>query len=136
MALDFIVVSGTTGALAAFQTAVESAASSGYEPVGGPTAAGVNIYQAMAKYDGISPFVQQFPITAVVSGALGSFTVAGAHTADFTSGLRIQVVGSTGNDGVYTVKAPGSSISGPDTVIPIDQIIGDGTADGIIYTYV
>ncbi len=67
-------------------------------------------------------------ITAVDTVA-DTFTVAGDQTANYTAGTKIQVKGSTGNDGVYTVV---SSTYGTDTVITVEEDITDATADGTI----
>lgn len=68
-------------------------------------------------------------ITAVSAGAGGTITLAGDLTAEFPAGTPFTVVGSTGNDGSYTVA---SVAFGAATVITIeaDQTLADATADG------
>lgn len=73
-------------------------------------------------------------IVAVTTGGAGSasFGVAGDRSAIYTAGQLLVVSGSTGNDGIYTVKAGGSSYSGGVTTIPVDEAVSDGTVDGLI----
>ena len=74
-----------------------------------------------------------YAITAVSTGAGGTFTIAGIHAAEFVAGYEFQVAGSTGNDGYWTVASATDGGVGP-TVITVTatQTIPDGTADGNI----
>ena len=65
-----------------------------------------------------------------------SFQVDGNQAADFQSGYRFTVSGSTGNDGVYTVYPTGPIvIGGPLTNIPVVETVPDSTPDGFIVAY-
>jgi hypothetical protein len=66
-------------------------------------------------------------------GAGGTVTIDGDHTTEFAAGVDFNAVGSTGNDGGYTVAAV--ELAGGDTVITVeaDQTIADATADGQIH---
>lgn len=61
-----------------------------------------------------------------------TFTVSGNVHDNFILDTPFFVVGSTGNDGVYTVIS--SYYTGSDTVIFVRQTIADSTADGNIKT--
>jgi len=63
-----------------------------------------------------------------VSTTNDTVTISGDYTAYLSQGEEIKIVGSTGNDGTYTVAS--TSLSSGDTVISVDQTIGDSTADG------
>lgn len=56
------------------------------------------------------------------------FSISGNHTSEFVSGMDIKVVGSSGNDGFYTVVS--SSFSLGLTEITVSQAIPDSTANG------
>jgi len=66
-------------------------------------------------------------ITSVDTTA-DTVTIAGDYTAYLSTDETIKIVGSTGNDGTYTVASV--SLSSGDTVIAVDEAIGDSTADG------
>jgi hypothetical protein len=70
-----------------------------------------------------------YTITAVSTGS-STFTIAGDFTARFTAGTQIQVTGSTGNNGTYTVD--GSVLSTGNTIITVDEPVVNATADGVI----
>jgi hypothetical protein len=72
-------------------------------------------------------------IAAVTTGVAGSgaFAVAGDVTALLHVGARILVSGSTGNDGVYTIRT-GSSYSSPNTTINVEEAVSDATVDGTL----
>lgn len=57
--------------------------------------------------------------------------VLGDQTAFFEAGAQVKIVGSTGNDGTYTVAS--SSFGGVNTVIVLNEDITDPTNDGKIY---
>ncbi len=70
------------------------------------------------------------PITAVVTGAGGSFTFLGNYTAPFGIGSPFSIVGSTGNDGAYTV-ATITHLTGPTrTRVTVTTSVPNATADG------
>lgn len=73
------------------------------------------------------------PIAAVNAAGAGaaSFEVAGDITADLIVGQKLRVTGSTGNNGVYTIRA-GSAYSAPNTTINVAEAIPDATVDGNI----
>ena len=78
-----------------------------------------------------------YPITAATSIYEGAqtFTVAKGlapfdGTQPFQSGETIRVVGSTGNDGFYTVFAV--TPDGDNWVVQVDETIPDSTGDGVI----
>lgn len=73
------------------------------------------------------------PITNVVIGAFGNFSVAGDRTAEFTTGTTFVVRYSTGNNGSYTVGPGVPTYSAGQTTIPITTTIPNGTIDGIIF---
>lgn len=70
-----------------------------------------------------------YAVSGVSTGST-TFTVAGNQTSVFTAGSQFAVVGSTGNDGTYTVV---SSTFGASTVITVAETISNATADGTIY---
>ncbi len=70
-----------------------------------------------------------YPII-LVSTASDIFIVAGVHTSIFTSGTKIIVEGSTGNDGEWTVDSS-SEVAG-NTWITVEEDVKDSTANGNI----
>ena len=76
--------------------------------------------------DGTIHFSHNHAITAVSTGS-STITVAGDHTPEFATDATFKIVGSTGNDGSYTVA---SSAFGADTVITVNETITDSTFDG------
>jgi hypothetical protein len=70
-------------------------------------------------------------INAVTTGGAGAgaFRVATDITGSLVVGRKIRVSGSTGNDGVYTIRA-GSAFAGGNTTINVDEAVASGTADG------
>jgi len=66
-------------------------------------------------------------ITAVGTGAGGTFGIAGDFRAEFPAGLKIIVTGSTGNDGIYTVVS--ATYASPTTTITVIETVS-ATADG------
>lgn len=71
---------------------------------------------------------QSYAITAV-SVANSTLTVAGNQTASFPIGMTFAVLGSTGNNGTYTVR---SAVFGTATVITVLEAVLDATVDGTI----
>jgi hypothetical protein len=130
MATDYVVVTGTTGAVATFQTAVEAYLAQGYTVSGGCQVDGGNIYQSVVKEQ--ASVVPAFAINAVVTGATGSFRVATDQRQYFPVGYKFKVVGSTGNDGTWTVKSPGATYGGGNTTIPVIETVPDATVDGSV----
>lgn len=72
-------------------------------------------------------------VNAVTTGGAGAgaFRVATDVTASLTVGKKIRVRGSTGNDGVYTIRS-GSAYSGGNTTINVSEAVSSGTADGTV----
>jgi len=77
--------------------------------------------------------LNSFAVNGVTSAGAGSgaFRVAGDQTALLTTGKKIRVRGSTGNDGVYTIRA-GSAFAGGNTTINVVEAVPDATADGTV----
>lgn len=74
-------------------------------------------------------------IIGVNTGAAGtaSFIVQGNRLADLGVGSSAEVTGSTGNDGIYTIRAGSAYDSNTDeTTINVEEAIPDATADGNI----
>lgn len=133
MAIDIIIISGTTAALPAFETAVEAASVDGYEPMGGPVMSGTDIKLIMWKNvaESYSLFAPVYPVIAVTPGSgSGSFSISGNQTQQFNPGFRFQVRDSTGNNGFYTVSPTGSFYSSPNTVVPVVETVVSAIADG------
>jgi len=59
-----------------------------------------------------------------------TFTVAGDITGALISGMIIEVEGSTGNDGTYTVDSFTYDSTADETTITVEGSISDTTADG------
>lgn len=78
--------------------------------------------------------IESDAIVGVVDGGAGasSFDIAGDKSALYLATLRIVVTGSTANDGIYTVRAAGSSYAAGVTTILIDEDLADATVDGVI----
>lgn len=73
--------------------------------------------------------MQRFNITAVDQGAQ-KLTIAGNHTALFPVSALLNVFGSTGNDGEYTIATV--TFTGGNTVIVTVGALPDDTVDGQI----
>lgn len=73
---------------------------------------------------------QNWTILAVSTGSK-TFTIAGDQSAVLTNGTPIQVKGSTGNDGYYTITA--TNVSGGNTVVTVSETVSSSTADGSLY---
>ncbi len=73
----------------------------------------------------------QYTIDAVSTGSK-TFTISddGDLSSTFPDARTIQVAGSTGNDGQYTVAS--TSFSSPDFVITVSEVIPSAVADGAI----
>lgn len=134
--VEYFVQTGTVAATAAFNTAVETKVNEGYALAGPAQTDGTNLWQLMFKGAAAS-FVAQFTINLATVGAagLGSLRVAGDVAIHFPAGLRITVVGSTGNDGIYSVKNGGATFAAGNTTIPVDQAVASAVADGLILQY-
>jgi len=79
--------------------------------------------------------VTAIAITVVTIGAAGagSFGVATDVSLKFTKGTKIVVYGSTGNNGVYTVKADATYVAeGTTTTITVEEAVANATVDGDI----
>ena len=59
-----------------------------------------------------------------------SFIIPGEYNEQLTEGKQIEVEGSTGNNGTYTISAGGSYLREGNTVIPVDEDIPNTTIDG------
>jgi hypothetical protein len=71
-------------------------------------------------------------ITALDSGD-NSVTVGGDHTDQVLPGDRVEITGSTGNNGVYHVEDERGAVSltdAGDTVVVLRESLPDSTADG------
>lgn len=69
----------------------------------------------------------------VVDGAGGSVQVSGDHTGEFAAGTDFTIVGSSSNDGSYTVASVSESGGTTTIVIEADQTLADTTADGDVH---
>jgi len=67
---------------------------------------------------------------SAVSTSLRRFTVAGEVASDIPAAAKIQVLGSTGNDGTYTVESSTDAVN--NTLIVVTAAVPDATADGQI----
>jgi len=80
-------------------------------------------------------YALEHAITGVNTGT-ETFTVAGDHREAFPAGSALEVYGSTGNDGVWTVAS--TALNGGNTEITVEEDVTDATVDGTIspaYTY-
>lgn len=79
-----------------------------------------------------SPAATASAISAANIGAvgLGSFEITADVASQFTKGTKIQVYGSTANDGFYTVKA--DAVYDSSTTITVEEAVVDDTVDGNI----
>lgn len=68
-----------------------------------------------------------YAITAVNAGSK-VFTIAGEYASTFTVSSVLDIQGSTGNDGEYTVAS--AIESGGNTLITVNETVPDSTADG------
>jgi len=69
-------------------------------------------------------------ITGVNQGTK-TFTIAGAHAAEYTPTDLLDVLGSTGNDGLYTVVSA-TDVAGPVCNIVVVEVIPSAVVDGNI----
>ncbi len=90
---------------------------------------GIRIERFPIAFDdlGLSPVT--YAITAADPDPANTFTVAGDHAADFVAGQHLTVVGSSVNDGPYTIV---SAVFGAATVITVVETVTDDTPDGDI----
>jgi hypothetical protein len=135
--IEYAVVTGTVAGIAAFNTAVEVQTNLGFAPVNAPLVEGANISQVFMKGGGASSFVASYAINLATVGAAGagSFRVPGDVAVGFPAGFRFTVAGSTGNDGIYTVKNGGSTFATGNTTIPVTQAVVSAVADGSVVQY-
>ena len=70
-----------------------------------------------------------YDITDVIQGSK-TFKFLGDSTDLFLAGDSIEITGSTGNDGTYTVAS--SSFATGKTSVVVEEVIPDATADGDI----
>jgi hypothetical protein len=134
--VEYKVVTGTIAGIATFNTDVETQVNAGYAPVTFPFVEGTNISVVMLKGGGSASFTQSWAITIAptvgIAGA-GVFTIAGDVRQHFPIGFRFTVVGSTGNNGVYTVRAEPTFST--NTTIPVVQAVASAVVDGTIIQY-
>lgn len=132
--IDYVIVEGLVADIPTFQTDVNTKIGQGYTTNGGVATDGVNLYQAVSKQ--VITITNAYNITAANVGTAGSgsFILSGNRTANFHPGFKFTVVGSTGNDGEYTVWWTGSSYDNgmDETTIPVKETVVDGTGDGEI----
>jgi hypothetical protein len=135
--IQYAVVTGTVAGIAAFNTAVETQTNLGFAPAAAPFTDGTNISQIFFKGGGAASFISEYPINLATTGipGSGSFRVATDVSSQFNAGFRFTVVGSTGNNGIYTVKNGGSTHSGGNTTIPVNEAVASAVADGSIIQY-
>ena len=62
----------------------------------------------------------------------GNFKVAGNHTSLYDIWSNILIIGSTGNDGAYTVNSSTYNEVAEETTITVNQPVVDATVNGII----
>lgn len=74
-------------------------------------------------------------VTGVNTGGAGtaSFEVAGDQTGSLVVGALLRIVGSTGNDAVYTIRSGSSYNGSTTTTINVEQAVSDATADGTVW---
>lgn len=134
--LEYEVVTGTIAAIGTFNAAVAAKTEQGFSPAVVAQTDGTNIWQLMIK-GAPQSFTLAWAITAAptvgVAGA-GSFTIAGDVRAYFSVGFRFTVTGSSGNDGIYTVRSE-PTFAGGNTSIPVKEAVTDATADGKVIRY-
>ena len=71
--------------------------------------------------------------TLAINGVASDYIqVSGDHTDDLVNAYSFAVIGSTGNDGTYTVDTV-TLVSG-NTRIAVNETVPDGTADGLVGT--
>ena len=77
---------------------------------------------------------QQIITEAIIGVDLGAntFTIANDYSASLVIGKSINIVESTGNNGVYTVVS--SSFGAGNTVVVVSQVIPTATVDGFLDT--
>jgi len=76
-------------------------------------------------------------VAGVTTGGAGSaaFIVSGDITSELEDGALLRVHGSTGNDGLYTVRTGSSYNGGTDrTTVNVEEAVSDATADGTLQT--
>jgi hypothetical protein len=70
-----------------------------------------------------------------VHQGLKYFEISGVHAAEFPVGAILEITGSTGNDGQYTVTAS-ENLAGPDrTRLTVLEAIPSGTVDGNTFCF-
>jgi len=135
-ALQYAVVTGTVAGIATFNTNVQAQIASGWAPVSSPWTDGTNINQTFSKVTG-SAITAAWGITvAPTTGAAGAaaFTLVGDQTLQFPIGFKFTVVGSTANDGIYSVRAA-PTFGGGNTVIPVNEAVGSAATTGQIIQF-
>src|SRR5574341_66849 len=65
------------------------------------------------------------------SSASKTFSITGSSVAQWDAGDKVRVLGSTANDGTYTVVS--AVFSSPNTVITVSESVPSNTGDGQLY---
>lgn len=78
---------------------------------------------------------QKYAIAAVTTGAGGKFEIAGDKSAEFSAGDDINVTGSTGNDGNYTLDTVtyNSGTARTELTVIAAQTVANATVDGSLH---
>lgn len=95
-----------------------------------------NIFPFEVNGIGNTVFRDIFAVTPGLAG-FGAFTILNNFQERFVTGFVFSVIGSTGNNGVYTVRTPGAvySFVNNNTVIPVVQAVPSSVPNGQI-TYI
>jgi hypothetical protein len=71
-----------------------------------------------------------FAVSAVSTGAGGTFTIGGDETAQFAPGVAFYVAGSTGNDKPYCVAGSAYNTAANTTTVTVTNSVPSAVADG------
>ena len=126
---EYLLVTAAPGALGA---AVEAQVANGYAPIGAPTTNAGNLEQVMFR-GAVESFTAEYAVTAAVIGPPSTLTISGNHAINFNAGYKFTVIGSTGNDGILTVKS--STYSAPNTIITTEETLASAVGDGKIVAF-
>lgn len=138
MSIQYATISEAS--LAALATELTAQAANGYQPVGGVLLDGGNYAALVFRQNpaDYSVYVRVYVISDITIGTAGNgaLKVAGDATANFPTGYRFTVFGSTSNDGVFTVEdGVGATYSGGVTTIPVNEAVVASVALGNIVMY-
>lgn len=126
---EYLLVSAAPGALGA---AVDTQIANNYAPIGVPNVNAGNLEQVMFR-GAVETFTAEYAISAAVIGPPSTLTFSGNHIVNFNPGYKFTVVGSTGNDGVLTVKSV--VYSNPNTVVTTEETLASAAGDGKIIAF-